>query len=112
MAKRFTLQLRSRLVLILAVGVLIFVNTRTRTGPIENVPLVQPQAGMVVHLWERASVRGWPADYYKSFKSGYAEWSTEGVVIDVLVALGIIGVAVGTCEWMVRRRARSESQQM
>ena len=101
---RFALQLRTRLVLVLAAGILVFVNARQRVSPtLESEPLVQPDAGMVVHHWEHARVRGWPEDFYKSFPSGYSAWSASGVAIDLAVALFISGVAVGTCEWMLRK---------
>lgn len=102
---RFALQLRTRLVLVLAAGILVFVNARVRpSAGLESEPLIQPEAGMVVHHWERARVRGWPEDFYKSFPSGFSAWSASGVAIDVAVAMLIVGVAVGTCEWVLRKR--------
>lgn len=103
---RFALQMRTRLVMILATGVLAYVNVRVRKGGLETVPLVQPEPGMVVHLWEPPMLRGWPVDFYKAFKSGFAAWSAEGIAIDVVAALMIVGVAIVTCEWMLRKKTQ------
>ncbi len=101
---RFALQLRTRLVLVLMAGILVFLNSHPRlSANLESEPLVQPEAGMLVRHWEHSKARGWPEDCYKSFPSGFSAWSASGVAIDVAVALLILGVAVGTCEWMLRK---------
>jgi hypothetical protein len=103
------LRLRTRLVLIAAVGALVYVNTRPYNGPFEYVPMVQPASGMVVHLMERGVVRGWPLMLHKAYSTGYAEWFASGIACDLAVGLGIVVAIVVMGEWILRRRERSKS---
>jgi hypothetical protein len=107
--KWYRLHLRTRLVMIAVVGALVYVNTRAQNGPLETVPMVQPASGMIVHLMEHGLVRGWPLILYKSYSTGYTEWSAAGIACDVAVGLSITVAIVATGEWILRRRERKRA---
>ncbi|MCK6472466.1 MAG: hypothetical protein L6R28_12045 [Planctomycetes bacterium] len=107
----FQLHLSTCVVLMLAAGVLVGANFVPSTRAVVWIPFADhPSFSDSGSGNPNADGWGWPMTFRVLNVLGEPLWRIEGVVFDVLVALGIIFSLGFAIEWRIRRRADDEAE--